>query len=87
MEELVYAYVACMAVRRQERRKGIASALLKAAEIQARFAPLLCVFKTSSARQHPCQSGLGAGIQLLKRGCRLGSGSRTGCCSMCTAAI
>ena len=30
----MYAYVACMAVRKDYRRKGIASELLKAAEIQ-----------------------------------------------------
>lgn len=34
MEELVYAYVSCMAVKSDHRRKGIASALLRAAEIQ-----------------------------------------------------
>ena len=36
-EELMYAYVACMAVAPKYRRKGIASELLKAAEIQVSF--------------------------------------------------
>jgi len=34
-QELVYSYVACMTVRARDRRKGVASALLRAAEIQA----------------------------------------------------
>lgn len=33
-QELMYAYVACMAVQTKYRRKGIALELLKAAEIQ-----------------------------------------------------
>lgn len=40
LEELVYAYVACMAVRASDRRKGIASALLSAAERQVRISNL-----------------------------------------------
>lgn len=34
-QELVYSYVACMTVRARDRRKGVATALLKAAEMQA----------------------------------------------------
>ena len=34
-QELVYSYLACMTVRARDRRKGIATALLRAAEIQA----------------------------------------------------
>ena len=36
LEELCYGYIACMAVEPSHRRRGVASALLKAAEIQAR---------------------------------------------------
>lgn len=34
-QELVYSYLACMTVRARDRRKGVATALLRAAEIQA----------------------------------------------------
>ena len=50
-QEESYAYVACMAVRKQDRRKGVASALLKAAEIQVHgehfWRLLQCAFQQS----------------------------------------
>lgn len=57
LEELVYAYVSCMAVKTDYRRKGVATALLKAAEIQVSLSAHLLLPSSHVLRSQQADSG------------------------------